>query len=152
MKITTKFLKCALLLIFIGSVGASLAKAADTPEAAAKSFYQWYVKELARENGDPHKQKSIVLKAVSKRLGKWLYSKAYEEYDADYIIDAQDIDETWQVSTTKAVINGDTATLKVLLKSTRPKDVGFSQTLPLKMVRENGEWKIDSVNSRKLIV
>ena len=139
-------------MAFIGSIGASVAKAANTPEAAAKSFYEWYVKELSRENGSPIDKKSIVLKAVSKRLGKWLYSKAYEEYGADYIIDAQDSDDTWQVSTTKAVIKGNTATLKVSLKSTRPKGEGFSQTLPLKMVLENGEWKIDSVNNRKLIV
>lgn len=151
MKSSLKIISFTLLLFFIGSLGASVAKAADTPEQAAKSFYEWYVKELSSESSDPIGKKEIVLKSVSRRLGKWIYSPAYQEYGADYIIDAQDFDDTWQVSTTKAVIKGNTATLKVMLKSTRPKGEGFSQTLPLKMVKENGEWKIDSVNNRKIV-
>jgi len=146
-----KLISFALLLFFIGSLSASVTKAADTPEQAAKNFYAWYVKELAKEGSNPRQRKAIVLKSVSKRLGKWMYSPAYEEYGADYIIDAQDFDENWQISTTKAVIKGNTATLKVSLKSTKPKNEGFSQTLRLKMVKENGEWKIDSVNNRKLV-
>ena len=144
----TKTITFALLIFFVGSLGASVAGAADTPEQAAKGFYRWYTKELSREGGNPIRQKKTVLKSVSKRLGKFIYSTAYEEYGADYIIDAQDFDDSWQISTTKAVIKGNTATLKILLKSTRPKNEGFSQTLPLKMVKENGQWKIDSVNNR----
>ncbi len=150
MKNKLKLISFALLLFFFGSISASVTKAADTPEQAAKIFYGWYVKELAKE-GNPRQRKAIVLKSVSKRLGKWMYSPAYEEYGADYIIDAQNFDESWQISTTKAVIKGNTATLKVSLKSTKPKNEGFSQTLRLKMVKENGEWKIDSVNNRKLV-
>ena len=146
-----KLISFALLLFFIGSIGASAANAQATPEQAAKNFYEWYVKELSREGGNPIKQKKTVQKSVSARLGKWLYSPAYQEYGTDYIIDAQDFDDIWQISTTKAVIKGSVATLKVMLKSTRPKNEGFSQTLPLKMVKENGEWKIDSVNNRKLL-
>lgn len=139
-----------LLLFFMGSGGAAFAQANDTPEEAAKSFYEWYTKELSREGGNPIRQKKMVLKSVSKRLGKFIYSPAYHEYGADYIIDAQDFDDSWQVSTTKAVIRGNTATLKVLLKSTRPKNEGFSRTLPVRMIKESGEWKIDSVNNRSL--
>jgi len=146
-----KLIGFALLLFFIGSIGASAVKAADTPEQSAKNFYGWYVKELTTEGGDPIGKKEMVLKSVSKRLGKWIYSPAYGEYGADYIIDAQDFDESWQIATTKAVVKGNTATLKVSLKSTKPKNEGFSQTLALKMVKENGEWKIDSVNNRKLV-
>jgi hypothetical protein len=149
-KSKTKLACFAVILFFIGSAGAASAQSADAPEQAAKSFYQWYTKELFREGGNPIKNRKTVLKSVSKRLGKWLYSRAYEEYGADYIIDAQDYDNSWQVSTTKAVIKGNTASLKILLKSTRPKNEGFSRTLPVKMVRENGEWKIDSVNNRSL--
>lgn len=148
MKNKSRLIGCALLLFFVGSVGISGAQAANTPEQTAKSFYEWYTKELSREGGNPIRQKQTLLKSVSKRLGKFIYSPAYQEYGADYIIDAQDFDDSWQVSTTKAIVKGNTATLKVLLKSTRPKNEGFSQTLPLKMVKENGEWKIDSVNNR----
>lgn len=138
----------ALFLFFAAVAGISAKQAAGTPESATKSFYEWYVQELSREGGNPIKSRQTVLKSVSKRLGKFIYSPAYQEYGADYIIDAQDFDDSWQVSTTKAVIKGNTATLKVLLKSTRPKNEGFSQTLPVRMVKENGEWKIDSINNR----
>ncbi|MCU1287947.1 MAG: hypothetical protein JWN60_176 [Acidobacteria bacterium] len=150
MKNKSKLIIFALFLSLVAGVGTSFAQTADTPEQAAKSFYKWYTKELSSEDGDPIGNKKIMLKSVSKRLGKWIYSPAYQEYGADYIIDAQDFDESWQVTTTKAVIKGNAATLKVMLKSTRPKTEGFSQTLPLKMVKENGVWKIDSVNNRKL--
>jgi hypothetical protein len=138
----------AVFLIFIANAGVNYAQTAATPEQAAKSFYQWYVRELAREGGNPIQQKKTVLKSVSKKLGNFIYSPSYEEYGADYIIDAQDFDETWRVSTTKAVVRGNNATLKILLKSARPKNQDFSRTLPLKMVKENGEWKIDLVNNR----
>lgn len=148
MKNKSKLIGWTLFLFFIASVGTGSVRAAKTPEQAAKSFYQWYTKELFREGGNPIRSKQTVLKSVSKRLGKFIYSPAYQEYGADYIIDAQDFDDSWQVSTTKAVVKGNTATLKVTLKSTRPNNQGFSQTLPVRMVKENGEWKIDNVNNR----
>lgn len=148
MKNKIKIIGLAVFLIFIANAGASYAQTASTPEQSAKSFYEWYVRELAREGGNPIQQKKTMLKSVSRKLGNFIYSPSYEEYGADYIIDAQDFDESWRVSTTKAVVRGNTATLKVLLKSARPKNQGFSRTLPLKMVRENGVWKIDLINNR----
>jgi len=150
LKNMNRFLKCALLLFFIGSVGTSFAKAADTPEQTAKNFYQWYLAELNREGGNPVKKKATVLKSISKRLGKFIYSPAYEEYGADYFIDAQDFDENWQVTTTKAVIKGNNATFKVLFAAPRGKPSKFKQTLVIKIVKEGGAWKIDSVNNREL--
>ncbi len=147
---TDKLLKFALLLFFIVSVAATTAKAADTPEQTAKSFYKWYLKELFTEGGNPIKQKGTVLKSVSKRLGKWIYSPAYEEYGADYMIDAQDFDNNWDVTTTKAVVKGNTATLKVMLAPPKGKKSDFNQTLAIKMIKENGVWKIDRVNNRSL--
>ena len=148
MKNKIKIIGFAVFLIFIANASANYAQTANTPEQTVKIFYEWYVKELSREGGNPIQQKKTVLKSVSRKLGNFIYSPSYEEYGADYIIDAQDFDESWRVSTTKAVVRGNTATLKVLLKSTRPKNEGFSKTLPLKMVKENGEWKIDLVNNR----
>lgn len=150
LKSKVKLLSLALLLFVTGSVGATAAKAADTPEQTAQSFYRWYLKELSRDGGNPIKQKSIVLKSVSKRLGKWIYSPAYSEYGADYIIDAQDFDDNWDATTTKAVIKGNVATFKVMLAPPKGKKSNFTQILAIKMVRENGAWKIDSVNNRKL--
>jgi len=83
-------------------------------------------------------------------LGKWIYSPAYEEYGANYFIDAQDLDENWQVAMTKAVIKESKATLKVLFAAPHGKLSKFKQTLVIKMVKESGAWKIDSVNNREL--
>ena len=94
MKSKSKLLSFALLLFFIGSVGATLTKAADTPEQTAKGFYAWYLK-LIIANKNPRDEKATFQKSVSKRLSKWIYSPAYEEYGADYFIDAQDLDEKW---------------------------------------------------------
>ena len=151
MKKTVKLLKIALLLIFVGSF-ATTTKAADTPEQAAKDFYQFYLKEISRAFSDEQVQvnKKKTSAFLSTKLGKWYQSKAYEEYGADYFFDAQDFDEKWQVSTTKAVIKGNTATLKVILAVPNAEKSDWTNTLAIKMVNENDAWKIDSVNNRKL--
>jgi len=138
---TTKFLIFAFVLLIAGGTSA----AATTPEQTAKGFYIWYLKELNAER-DPIEQKQTLLKSVSKRLGKWIYSPKYEEYGADYFIDAQDWDKKWQVTTTKAVVKGNTATLKVTLAAPKAKADEWKQTLSLKLIKENGAWKIDTVN------
>jgi hypothetical protein len=140
----------AILLLLNATLNAAVVKIDDTPEQAAKSFYTWYLRELNRENIRIDKKQ--MLKYVSKRLGKWYVSPAYEGYGADYFIDAQDFDENWQPTTTKAVVKGNIATLKVMLAPPKGKKSNFNQTLAVKMVLENGAWKIDSVNNRKLIV
>lgn len=132
------------LLLF---VGASVAKAAETPEQATKSFYAWYIKEISRESGgNPFGQKKTLGRYVSKRLIKSIEKQmAAEEYDVDYFINAQDFDEKWQATTTKAVIKGNTATLKVTLAAPRAKKTDWTQMLSLKLIKEDGAWKIDSV-------
>ena len=55
-------------------------------------------------------------------------------------------------TTTRAVIKGNGATLKALLAAPRGKRPKFKQTLVIKMVKESGAWKIDSVNNRELSV
>ncbi|MGI8639032.1 MAG: DUF3828 domain-containing protein [Pyrinomonadaceae bacterium] len=137
-----------LLALFVFA-GATSAQSADTPEQSARNFYKWYLREMNNQ-GNPTDQKQKMLKSVSKRLGKWIYSPVYQEYGADYFIDAQDFDENWDVMTSKAVIKGSTATLKVFLAPPKGKKSNFNQTLALKLIKENGAWKIDSVNNRKL--
>ena len=141
------FTKIALVLFFIGtSVGVVTAQKTATPEQTAKTFYEWYVRELNKEGGDPAADKSELPKYVTKRLIREIERmRDAQEYDADYYISAQDYDENWRVSTTKAVITGNTATLKVALKSTKPKNQGFSENLTVKLVKEAGVWKIDRV-------
>ena len=147
MKNNNKFTKITLVLFFIGaSVGAVAAQKAATPEQQAKTFYEWYVRELNKEGSDPAVDKFELPKYVTKRLIKEIERmRNAQEYDADYFINAQDFDESWRVSTTKAAVAGNAATLKVALKSTKPKTEGFSQNLTVKMIREGGVWKINSV-------
>lgn len=147
MKIKIRIASFAILLFIVGSVGASVAvKAANTPEQTVKIFYGWYLKELNREGGNPIDNKRMLAKYVSRRLIKQIdIWHAAEEYDADYFINAQDWDETWRISTTKAVIKGNTARLKLSLKSTKPKNQGFSQNLTVKLVKAAGVWKIETV-------
>ena len=149
MKNKGRLIGFALLLFFIGIIGANVTKAADTAEQATKSFYGWYLKQVIA-NKNANDKKEIIQKYVSKRLSRWYFSPAYEEYGADYFIDAQDLDENWQVTTSKAVIKGNTATLKVKLAAPNAGKDGWTQNLTVKLVKEAGAWKIDSVNNRKI--
>ncbi|HQU82527.1 MAG TPA: DUF3828 domain-containing protein [Pyrinomonadaceae bacterium] len=139
-------------LLTILLCGNALAQS-STPETTAKEFYKWYLGEL-NASREPRENKTEMSKYVSKRLYKWISSKAYEEYGADYIIDGQDYNEDWVngITTTKAVIKGNRATFKIMLtppKGSQNRD--FQQTLSIKMLKENGAWKIDSVNNRALL-
>ena len=119
----------------------------QTPAAAAQSFYRWYVAELNAEHDPITKRRAEMRKRVSARLAKWLGSKAYEEYDADYFLDAQDYEEGWATTATAAPgkTTGNTATVTVTL----PKSRNFPRkVMTVTMVREAGAWKIDKVKGR----
>ena len=137
-----------LLIFFIaGNISAQ-----NTPETAAKEFYTFYMKGL-KNSGYPIDNKTTMKKYISRRLATWVYSKSYREYGADYFIDGQDFEEKWRpTSVSKAVIKGNKATLKVTLDV--PKGVKTQwekHVLPLKLVKENGAWKIDEINNRELV-
>lgn len=136
----------ALVLLIAASFGASAANAAATPELAAKTFYEWYLRELNREGGNPIDQKDVLAKYATKRLLRQIdaWRKA-EEYDADYFINAQDYDEKWRVSTGKAIVKGNAARLKIKLAAPNAGKNNWTQNLSVKMVKEGGAWKIDTV-------
>lgn len=137
----------ALLLFAIGSVGASPAKAANTPEQTTKIFYEWYLKDLKREGGNPIDNKTMLAKYATKRLIKQINAwRDAEEYDVDYFIDAQDFDDKWRVTVSKAVVKGNTAKLKVVLAAPKAKATDWKQNLSLELIKENGAWKIDEVS------
>ena len=147
MKKKVKLITCALVLFFIAGFAPTLVKAADTPEQTAKIFYEWYLKELKREGGNPIDNKTMLAKYASRRLIKQINAwRAAEEYDADYFIDAQDFEDKWRVAVSKAVVKGNTATLKVVLAAPRAKATDWKQNLSVKLIRESGAWKIDRVN------
>lgn len=144
MKIKSVLLILSAILFLSGNSFAQT----QTPETTAKNFYKWYLNNLNKERYPREQEKPKMLKAVSARLGKWLYSKAYENYGADYFLDAQDFDKSWEngIKSSKAVIKGNTATLKITLVSP-PGSGGFgNHVLAVKLVKEAGAWKIDRVS------
>ena len=67
--------------------------------------------------------------------------------DADFFIDAQDWDQTWEqnISTSKATVQGNLATVNVTLKG----GAAFgNKKLKVGLRKEGGVWKIDSINDR----
>jgi hypothetical protein len=136
------------VVVFAALAAPGFAQSRGTPEQTVKEFYRWYMHEL-NANSDPRKQKSKISSTVSARLRKWFLTKEYKEWDADYFIDAQDFDPKWEngVSASNAVVNGNKADVKVTLgASGRPTGGMAPQTLRIKMVKEDGIWKIDRVN------
>jgi hypothetical protein len=141
-------MKRTLFIFLVALVCFSAAQAqSQTPAAAAQSFYRWYVAELNAEHDPITKNRAEMRKRVSARLAKWFGSKAYEEYDSDYFLDAQDYDEGWAKTAIAAPgkTTGNTATVTVTL----PKTSNFPRkVLNLTMIREAGAWKIDKVKGR----
>jgi len=88
---------------------------------------------------------------VSARLRRWFKSKEGREWDADYIIDAQDWDPKWEghIQTSRAVIDGNAAEFRMTLGPRVKATGGMSpHTIRMKMVKERGAWKIDRINGR----
>jgi len=146
-------MKTLLLSIFVFAFCASGYGQAVKPEQTAKDFYKWYLTALNAQKDPIRDNKRLMLQKVSTRLGRWLYSKAYEEYDADYFLDAQDYDETWVngITAAPAATNGNVSTVKLTF-TPKKGSTGFGvRTMRIKFVKENGAWKIDSVNNRALV-
>jgi hypothetical protein len=131
------------------------AAAQSTPEESAKSFYKWYLTEIAASRDPIRDSKQKMLGKISTRLGRWIYSRSYDEYGADYFIDAQDFDENWAkyVTATRVSWHGKKAVVKVKLSVPKGTSWGFgTRFLTIGLVLESTPvWKIDSVNNRKLI-
>ena len=125
-----------------------------SPEQTAKDFYKWYLSELNAEREPIRDNKRLMLQKVSTRLGKWLYSTAYEEYGADYVLDAQDYEQSWVngISAAPAATNGNVSNVKLTFTPKRGTYSGFGvRRMNIRLVKENGAWKIDVINNRKLI-
>jgi hypothetical protein len=132
-------------LLSLVLVGSALGQSA-TPEAQAKSFYAWYMHELNAER-DPIGNSKGLRPYVTARMIRSIERalKTEDGIDADIFIDAQDFDAKWEknITTSRAVIRGASATLTVSLKG--GPDWG-TRRLRLVMKKEGGAWKIDSVN------
>jgi len=141
-----------LLVVLFFHIGVS--SQTNSPEQSAKDFYKWYLTELNAEREPIRDNKRLMLQKVSARLGKWLCSKAYEEYGADYILDAQDYEQSWAngISAAPAATTGNVSNVKLTFTPKRGTFSGFGvRKMNIRLVKENGVWKIDMVNNRRLI-
>ena len=149
-RFNTIFRSAALFLCVVGILTLSTDKisAQATPEQTLTTFYKWYLHELNAERS-PGPTSTKVSAVSSTRLRSWFRSKAGREWDADYFIDAQDLDKDWEtnIAVDKAAIAGSRADVTVTLgpKNSEPNAIG-PRVLRIKMLKETGGWKIDRVN------
>lgn len=140
---------CWLAVLSPGAADAVGPQSAFTPEQTAQRFYSWYLHTL-NQNDDPlQRHKAELSKFVTLRLQRALNRalRRRDGIDADFFIDAQDWDESWEknISTSGVAIRGTQATVYVTLKG----GPNFGdKRLKLGLRKEDGTWKIDSVNNR----
>jgi hypothetical protein len=132
--------------VLIMLAGFSFGQANRGPADTSKAFYKWYLHELNAQH-NPSDNKAKMRTFISSRLARWITSKAYREYDADYFINAQDFGEGWEnnIEISKVVITGNAATLRVTLVD---KGSMGNQVLDLKLLKESGAWKIDRITGK----
>jgi hypothetical protein len=136
-------------LVLSGPNSFASAQVPASPEATVQRFYAWYLHAL-NQNQDPlGKHQAELSKFVTQRLMRSLNRalKRPDGIDADFFIDAQDWDETWEknISASKALIQGQQTTVSVTLKG----GPAFgNKTLKVGLRKESGDWTIDSINDR----
>ena len=141
------FLRTAasLLLLIVGVAILSVpvqAQRTATPEDVTRSFYSWYLHQLSRENVNPLKQKTAMLKYVTPQL----YANAprlTRNMDADIFICAQDWDKGWEKNFTVSPpqIEKGTATTTVTLPSGETDKININATL----IKTASGWRINKV-------
>lgn len=146
-----KFAAVILVLVAINlpTAGApALAQASTTPEMSVRRFYEWYLHALNQNEEPLEKHHAELSKFVTRRLMRSLNRalKRPDGIDADFFIDAQDWDKTWEknIYASKARIQGARATTTVTLKG----ESFGKHSLRVGLRKEDGVWKIESVNGR----
>ncbi len=125
------------------------AQAPVSPEATAQRFYAWYLHTLNQNQEPLEKHQTELSKFITQRLMKSLNRalKRPDGINADFFLDAQDWDQTWEknITASRATIQGNLATVNVTLKG----GPAFgTKRLKIGLRKETGSWKIDSVNGR----
>jgi hypothetical protein len=120
-----------------------------SPEVSVQRFYSWYLHALNQNQNPLDKQQTELSKFITARLLMSLKRalKRPDGIDADFFIDAQDWDESWEknISTSASTTQADRATVNVTLKGG---EAFGTKRLKVGLRKESGAWKIDSVNGR----
>lgn len=126
----------------------ALTQTSRTPEATVRRFYEWYLHALNQNEEPMEKHQAELRQFVTQRLLNALNHalKRPDGIDADFFVDAQDWDKTWEknISASKAKIQGARSTTTVTLKG----ESFGNHRLRVGLRKEGGVWKIDSVNGR----
>jgi hypothetical protein len=150
---------CVALLAVAASAGAAPPAAAagsasaaevvaGSPQRAASDFYAWYLAAL-QAHRDPFGDDAAGLaRRVSAALVREIRQKmaSPDGLDADYFLQAQDIDDGWlgHVSARPGKVGAATAVVFVDLG----RAAATRQRLHVTLVREGGRWKISKVAPR----
>ena len=138
-------IKPSLFVVITAAVVLSMPARAQqlaTPEEVTRGFYSWYLHQLSRENVNPLKQKTTVLKYLTPQL----YANAprlIRRMDADIFICAQDWDTGWEknFSLSTPQVKNSSATTTVTLPSGETDKVQINVTL----TKTAAGWRINKV-------
>ena len=135
------------LALIVVSVAGSSAQSNKTPEGRVQNFYNWYLKSIDDEQ-DPGKDRTTMRSHLSARLGKWFYSKAAQNLDADYFVCTQEWSDQWagNVNVGAFTITRTTAVVNITLG---PMSDEWYPKLQIALVKEGAVWKIDRVRGEQ---
>ena len=141
--VTTSKTVFAVLILLLTT--ARVYSAGKTPADAVRTFYGWYVYEVMNAAKPLTQERTEMRKFVTERLLAEVDNvhKSAGGVELDPFLNARDVDAEWGKNI--AVGNlfvGRIALVSVILTGRRLGDREFK----LKLVQENGTWKIDEVN------
>ncbi len=133
-------------MLIVVSFGGVNGQSNKTPEGRVQNFYSWYLKAINEER-DPAKDRTVMRSHLSAKLGKWFYSKAGQDLDADYFVGSQEWNEKWadNVNIGELTINRTTATVNISLGAASD---DWVMRLRIGLVKEGTTWKIDRVKGQ----
>ncbi|MEO6804161.1 MAG: DUF3828 domain-containing protein [Granulicella sp.] len=134
-----------LLVSALGHVCWAQRSAPSSPDVVTRSFYGWYLQQIAADHHpltdkDPRLRK-YVSAALLREIRRQMASP--DGLDADYFIKAQDYRNEWlgKITTSETHVRGGIATTTVTLGDT----LESRHRLTVRLVREAGVWKIRKV-------
>jgi len=138
-------LKTIFALVISLLIPAQVYSAGNTPADAVRTFYGWYVHEVLNGAKPLNQERPEMRKFVTERLLTEIDDrhKSAGGVELDPFFNMREIDPEWEKNV--AIGNlyiGHIARLSVILTGRQRGDREFK----VKLVQENGAWKIDEVN------
>ncbi len=137
---------CVAALVLITSITPSRAIWPEkNPADALRSFYSWYVHEVANGSRPLEKERDQMRKFVTDRLLDRIdkMPKGPGGLDGDFFLNAQEVDPEWgkNIAVANNSVGRTMSTLGVILTGRKLGDRQFD----VKMLFQQGAWKIDEV-------